>query len=161
MKSHKYGVMARFKAHGVYSNYFVKHVGITDLKAWVEFTHKPDEALIVYGRDTAHRYSMLLTRLMYDSRVSFFSNKIGRVCRPNAYAVRNKSNGQWLIFKHRDIAEYYNEYYCNLEGCIYPLYGFVGDYDYPAVHNDFPMRGPSSIRLEVVANGVLGEDGVR
>lgn len=130
MKSHKYAVMARFKAHGVYSNYFVKHVGITDLKAWVEFTHKPDEALIVYGRDTAHRYSMLLTRLMHESRLSFFSNKIGRVCRPNAYAVRNKSNGQWLIFKHRDIAEYYAEYYCNLESSIYPLYGFVGEYDY-------------------------------
>lgn len=151
MKSHKYAVMARFKAHGVYSNRFVKHVGMTDLKVWVEFTGKPDEALIVYGRDTAHSYSMLLTRLMHESRLSFFSNKIGRVCRPNAYAVRNKSNGQWRIFKDRVIAEYYNEYYCNLEGCIYPLYGFVGEYDYCAVHHDFALSLPSNIRFGVVS----------
>lgn len=130
MKSHKYVIMTHLHEHGAYSNYFVKHVEISDLKARVECTDKPDEALIVYGRDTAHRYSMLLTGLMDECRLIFFANKIGRVCRPNAYAIRNKSNGQWLIFKHRDIAEYYAEYYCNLESSIYPLYGFVGEYDY-------------------------------
>lgn len=130
MKSNKYVIMSRLHENGVYSNYFVKRVDITLLKSSVEYTDKPDEALIVYGRNMAHKYSVWLTEMMYRSGLTFFSNKIGRVCRPNAYAIRNKSNGQWLIFKDRIIAEYYNEYYCNLESSIRPLYGFAGKYDY-------------------------------
>lgn len=129
MKSKKYVIVSRYYMYGTYSNKFVKHVDLHDSKVDVEYTYDPGEAAIFRGYSIACRYAMLLNALNYSVHVSFFINKIGSVCRPNAYAIKNKSNRYWLIFKHRDVAEAYAEY-SNLKRRIYPLYGFIGEYDY-------------------------------
>lgn len=125
MKSHKYAVMARVKAHGVYSNYFVKHVGITDIKAWVEYTLNPNEALIFYGGTMANRYSQLLTSLKYGSRLTFFTNKIGRACRPNAYLVYSYLTDEGFIYPTKDRADTAYSYLKGFNPKIYPLYGYA------------------------------------
>ena len=130
MKSHKYVIMKRARVHGVYANVFVKHVELRDSKLTVEYTNDPSEAMIVYGRNAAVSYTMLLGSLTYAGRLSFITDKIGRFCRPNAYLIYSHVNDEWLVYRFRDRAEAALSYLKPFKPVIYPLYGYVGHYDY-------------------------------
>lgn len=130
MKSHKYAIMKRARMHGVYSIIFVKHVELRDSKLEVEYTNDPAEAMIVYGREAAVSYTMLLGSLTYAGRLSFITDKIGRFCRPNAYLIYSCMTDEWLVYRSRDRAEEAMEYLSRSSPFIYPLYGYVGHYDY-------------------------------
>ena len=130
MKSHKYVIMKRARMHGVYANVFVKHVELRDSKLEVEYTNDPSEAMIVYGREAAVIYTMLLGSLTYYDRLSFITDKIGHACRPNAYLVYSHLEDSGLVYRFRDQAESVLPYLKPFKPVIYPLYGYVGDYDY-------------------------------
>lgn len=125
MKSKKYVIMRRGYHHGVYSNMFVKHVNIIDTKACVDYTLNPNEALIFYGGTMANRYSQLLTSLKYGSRLTFFTNKIGRTCRPNAYLVYSYLTDEGFIYPTKDRADTAYSYLNGFNPKIYPLYGYA------------------------------------
>lgn len=130
MKSHRHVIMKRARVHGVYANVFVKHVELCDSKLGVEYTNDPSEAMIVYGREAAVSYTMLLSALTYGGRLSFITDKIGRFCRPNAYLVYSHMKDEGLVYRFRDRAESALSYLKPFKPVIYPLYGYVGDYDY-------------------------------
>lgn len=127
MKSHKYAIMKRARVNGVYAIVFVKHVELQDAKLAVEYTNDPAEAMIVYGREAAVSYTMLLGSLTHAGRLSFITDKIGRFCRPNAYLVYSHVRDEWMVYRSRHRAEAALSY---LKRVIYPLYGYAGDYDY-------------------------------
>ena len=130
MKSHKHVIMKRARMHGVYAIVFVKHVELHDSKLEVEYTNDPSEAMIVYGRKAAVRYTMLLGSLTYCGRLSFITDKIGRFCRPNAYLIYLYESEERIIFRFRDHAEGMLPYLDKFKPRLYPLYGYAGDYDY-------------------------------
>lgn len=122
--------MKRARVHGVYACVFVKHVELCVSRLGVEYTNDPAEAMIVYGREAAVSYTMLLSSLLYGSRLSFITDKIGRFCRPNAYLIYSHLQDSRLIYRSRDRAEAALSYLKPFKPVIYPLYGYVGDYDY-------------------------------
>lgn len=130
MKSSKHVIMKRARMHGVYANVFVKHVELHDSKLAVEYTNDPSEAMIVYGREAAISYTILLGSLIYGSRLSFITDKVGRFCRPNAYLVYSHMSDERLVYRFRDRAESALLYLEAFKPVIYPLYGYAGDYDY-------------------------------
>lgn len=130
MKSHKHVIMKRARVHGVYANVFVKHVELRDSKLGVEYTNDPSEAMIVYGRNAAVSYTMLLGSLTYGSRLSFITDKIGRFCRPNAYLIYSYETDERIVYRFRDRAESTMQHLKPFKPVMYPLYGYVGHYDY-------------------------------
>lgn len=125
MKSHKYAIMKRARIHGVYANVFVKHVELCDSKLTVEYTNDPSEAMIVYGREGAISYTMLLGSLTYGGRLSFITDKIGRACRPNAYLVYSYLTDEGFIYPTKDRAYTAYSYLKGFNPRIYPLYGYA------------------------------------
>ena len=130
MKSKKYVIMRRIYVYGVYSNEFVKHVELYDSNEVVEFTRNPNEAAIFYGRELAYRYAKLLNAITYGRHITFFVNKIGRCCKPNAYLVYSHKTDEGIVYRFRDRAESALDYLKPFKARIYPIYGFVGKYDY-------------------------------
>lgn len=130
MKSNKYVIMKYARIHGVYAIVFVKHVELRCSDVEIEYTNDPAEAMIIYGREPVDRYAMLLTSLTYAGSREFFTDKIGRVCRPNAYLIYLYMDGSRLVYRFRDRAEGTLPYLKPFKPVIYPLYGYLGDYDY-------------------------------
>lgn len=130
MKSHKYAIMKRARIQGVYANVFIKHVELRDTDVGIEYTSNPAEAMIVYGRDAAVRYAMAITSLTKCGRFTFAVDKIGRLCRPNAYLIYSLKDDSGVVFRFRDRAESALSHLKPFNPVIYPLYGYKGDYDY-------------------------------
>lgn len=116
--------------HGVYANVFVHHVELRDSKLVVEYVNDPSKAMIVYGHEAAISYTMLLGSLTYAGRLSFITDKIGRCCRPNAYLIYSHVKDEGLVYRFRDRAEGMLPYLKPFKPVLYPLYGYVGRYDY-------------------------------
>ena len=130
MKSHKHAIMKRMCIHGVYSIVFVKHVELHDSKLEVEYTNDPSEAMMVYGREAAVSYTMLLGSLTYEGRLSFITDKIGRFSKPDAYLIYSCKTEERIVYRFRDRAEGMLPYLDKFKPRLYPLYGYVGRYDY-------------------------------
>lgn len=130
MKSHKYALMKRWRIHGVYSNVFVKHVKLLDSKLEVEYTSDPSEAMKVHGQEVAISYTMVLASLTHSYRATFITDKIGRLCKPNAYLIYLYKSGDRIVYRFRDRAEGMLTYLKPFKPVLYPLYGYAGDYDY-------------------------------
>lgn len=130
MKSHKHVIMKYMYIYGVYTKVFVKHVEIRDSDVSIEYTNDPSEAMIIKSRDVAISYTRLLNTLTYGNSIRFITDKIGRVCRPNAYLIYLCKSGERIIYRFRDRAEGMLPYLEAFSPRIYPLYGYVGDYDY-------------------------------
>ncbi len=130
MKSSKYVIMKRVRMHGVYAIVFVKHVEICDSKVSIEYTDNPAEAMKVHGQEAAISYTMVLSSLTNSYRASFITDKIGRFCRPNAYLIYSHVREERLVYRFRDRAESALSYLKPFKPVLYPLYGYLGDYDY-------------------------------
>lgn len=130
MKPSKYVIMKSCRVHGVYSNVFVKHVELRDSDVEIEYTNEPSKAMIVYGREVAISYVRFLNSLKYGSMLTFITDKIGRVCKPNAYLIYLYKTEDRLVYRFRDRAEGMIPYLKLFKPVIYPLYRYVGDYDY-------------------------------
>lgn len=122
--------MKRCRIHGVYTNVFVHHVELHDSKLEVEYTNDPSKVMKVHGRKAAVSYTMLLGSLTYAGRLSFITDKIGRFCRPNAYLIYSYKTGDRIVYRFRDHAEGMLPYLKPFKPVLYPLYGYVGKYDY-------------------------------
>lgn len=130
MKSNKYVIMKPVYVHGGYARVFVKHIEINGTNELIKYTKDPNEAMIINSREVAISYTRLLNTLTYRSSIKFIVDKIGRVCRPNAYLIYLCKSGERIIYRFRDRAEGMLPYLEALNPRIYPLYGYVGDYDY-------------------------------
>lgn len=130
MKSHKYVIMKRERICGVYANVFVHHVELHDSYVEIEYTNDPSEAMKVYGHEVAINYTMLLSLLINSYRCAFITDKIGRFCRPNAYLIYSQVEDSRLIYRSRERAEAALSYLNLFKPVIYPLYGYLGEYDY-------------------------------